>query len=443
MTCDKNINITIIGGTRGLGKWIAEKLKDDGFNITITSRNKLSGEKVAKKIGVNYSNDNIESIQEANIIIFSVPIEYMIQTISEVAPYAPENSLLMDVTSVKTEPAKALKEFAPENTEILPCHPMFGPRVPSVEGQSIILTPFENRCESWFDKVYHYLKKQDAHVVISTPEEHDKTMSVVQGLTHFSYIAIASTIRKLNISVKKSREFASPVYSLMLDMISRIVSQNPYLYYSIQKSNKQTAISRKILVEECERLAKLINENKEEEFVEDMSDSAKHLDEYEEALGRSDKAISSLTHDLNVIKSSIGKEKGFEHQYSKKIHVGIIESMDADTVTIRNLREKIVTLKISNINILSDEETYEWKKKNLKQYQFDVSVVLPETSDEDILLNLFNNIDEVIDISVKDIYSGKQIPKGHKSITFNYSTFNKEDRLVVEKYLLGIGGTIR
>ncbi|OED30507.1 prephenate dehydrogenase [Methanosphaera sp. WGK6] len=443
MTCDKNINITIIGGTRGLGKWIAEKLKQDGFNITITSRNKISGSKVAKKIDVNYSDNNIESIKDADIIIFSVPIEYMIQTIKEVAPNAPENSLLMDVTSVKTEPAQALKEYAPRNTEILPCHPMFGPRVPSIEGQSIILTPVEDRCELWFDKVYQYLKKQDAHIVISTPEEHDKTMSVVQGLTHFSYIAIASTIRKLNISVKKSREFASPVYSLMLDMISRIVSQNPYLYYSIQKSNKQTAISRKILVEECERLAKLIDENNEQEFVEDMSDSAKHLDEYEEALGRSDKAISSLTHDLNVIKSSIGKEKGFEHQYSKKIHIGIIQSMDADTVTIKNLRDKIITLKISNINILSDEETYEWKKKHLKQYMFDVSVVLPCTSDENILLDLLNSIDEVIDIHVKDIYLGKQIKEGYKSITFNYTTFSKEDRFIVEKYLIGIGGSIR
>ena len=43
-------------------------------------------------------------------------------------------------------------------------------------------------------------------------------MSIVQGLTHFSYIAIAATIEKLGIDIKESRKFASPVYSLMLDM---------------------------------------------------------------------------------------------------------------------------------------------------------------------------------------------------------------------------------
>lgn len=443
MACLDNINITIIGGSRGLGKWIAEELHKDNFNVTITSRNRNSGAKIAEKINVKYDDDNINAIQNADIIIFSVPIEYMVNTIKEVAPYAPENSLLMDVTSVKSEPAEALIKYSPKNTNILPCHPMFGPRVPSLEGQVVILTPQEDKCNIWFDKVKSYLEQKDANIVISTPQEHDKIMSVVQGLTHFSYISIASTIRKLGISVKKSREFASPVYSLMLDMISRIVSQNPYLYYSIQKSNKQTAISRKTLIEESNRLAKLIDKNNEEEFVYDMSMSAKHLDEYEEALGRSDKAISVLTHDLNYIKESIGKEIGFEHQYSKTIHVGTVKSVNTTTVTIKDLKNKEITLKISNINILTEKEVYEWKKNNLKIHEFDVSVIFPNTCNKEILLNMFSKIEVVIDVNIKDIYTGKQIKENYMSITFNYTTFNKEDRKIVEDYLVGIGGKIR
>lgn len=443
MTCEENINITIIGGTRGLGKWIAEEFKKDNFNITITSRNKTSGLKAAQKIGVNYNNNNIESLKDANIIIFSVPIEYMVETIKEVAPHAPKDALLMDVTSVKTEASIALTKYAPKNTEILPCHPMFGPRVPSLEGQTVILTPIKDRCNKWYNKVYKYLQEHNAHIVVSTPEEHDKTMSVVQGLTHFSYIAIASTIRKLGISVKKSRQFASPVYSLMLDMISRIVSQNPYLYYSIQKSNKQTSKSRKMLLEESNRLADMIEKGKEDEFVQNMSESAKHLDEFEEALGRSDKAISVLTHDLDVIKSSIGQELGFKHQYSGKIHIGIVKEVTVDTATIIDLNHNILNLKISNINILSDKEVYEWKKNNLKLHEFDVSVIFPDTCDEDILLHMFGNIYCVIDVNIKETYNGEQIKDGFISITFHYTTFYKEDHEIVETYLEGIGGKIR
>lgn len=443
MTCEDKKNITIIGGTRGLGKWIAKQLRKENVNITITSRNKTSGEKTAKKLNVNYSNDNIASVKNADIIIFSVPIEYMVETIKEVAPYAPTGSLLMDVTSVKIEPTEALLKYAPKDTEILPCHPMFGPRVPSLDGQVVILTPLEDKSTKWFPIIKKYLKENDTHIVISTPEEHDKTMSVVQGLTHFSYISIASTIKKLNISVKKSREFASPVYSLMLDMISRIVSQNPYLYYSIQKSNKETSISRKTLINESIYLANLIENDDEEEFVKNMSESAKHLDEYEEALGRSDKAISVLTHELNILKESLGKEVGLEHQYSKNVHVGIVNKVSPDKVIIKTHDNKEVTLKISNVNILTEHELFDWKKNHLELNYFDISVLFPSNSDERFLIKMFKNIEPVIDVEIIDIYNGKQIKEGFSSFTFHYSTFNKDDKLYVEEYLTGIGGIIR
>ena len=92
-------------------------------------------------------------------------------------------------------------------------------------------------------------------------------MSIVQGLTHFSFITLASTIRKLHINVKKSRSFSSPVYSLMLDMVSRIVYQNPYLYYSIQKNNNENSFARKTLINEGIYLSKLIEEGNEKDFV--------------------------------------------------------------------------------------------------------------------------------------------------------------------------------
>ncbi|MCD7781764.1 MAG: prephenate dehydrogenase [Methanosphaera sp.] len=441
MTCE-DINITIIGGTRGLGLWFANQLKLDGFNITITSRNKTSGQKVAQKIDTNYSNDNITAIQNADIILFAVPIEAMEETIKNVAPHANRGSLLIDITSVKSMPSEALIKFAPADCEILPSHPMFGPRIPSLDDQIVILTPIENRCEKWFNKVYSFLEDHGAKIVISTPEEHDKTMSVVQGLTHFSYISIASTIERLQVSVKKSREFASPVYSLMLDMISRIVSQNPYLYYSIQKNNPQTAISRRTLIEESKKLAKLIEESKEAEFVENMSNSAKYLDEYEEALGRSDKAINALNQDFYIIKSSIGNEMGFKHQYSENIHVGIVKSIKNDIITIINVHKKEVELKLSNVVILTDEEVFEWKKNNLPVYTYDVSVLLPTTCDESVLLDMFSNIDQVISVELIDTYISPKFSQGLCSYTFRYSTFEKKNQELVENYLKGIGGVI-
>ena len=430
-------NLTIIGGTRGFGRWIAEHLNND-FNITITSRNKTSGVKVAEELNVNYSNNNIEAIKEANIIIFSVPIEHMTETIKQVAPHAPEGSLLMDVCSIKSEVSEALMKYAPENVEILPCHPMFGPRVPTIKRQIVVLTPVHGRSDKWFNQVKNFLIKSECELVITTPEEHDKYMSIVQGLTHFSFITLASTIRKLNINVKKSRSFSSPIYSLMLDMVSRIVFQNPSLYYSIQKNNKETEYARKMLINEGIYLSNLIEEGDEKDFVNNILESAKHLDEREEALIRSDKTIGMLTQKANLLTKSLSEEIGLK-DYDSNIYVGIVKKVTSKSVILENQLNEEVELKISNIDILSSEEVFEWKKNNIKLHHFNLTLQLPSNCNEEYLIKMFKNLDSVIDVDISNI---DQFSDSMSNFTFHYTTFNKEDKYYVEDFIEGIGGKI-
>lgn len=434
----KKDNMTIIGATRGFGRWIAEHLNND-FNITITSPNKDRGLEVAKELNVKYIQDNIEAVQNADIIIFSVPITIMVETIKEVAPHAPEGSLLMDVCSIKTEAAEALKKYAPENVEILPCHPMFGPRVPTIKRQIIVLTPIEDRANNWLDSVKKFLIKSECEIVVTTPQEHDKYMSIVQGLTHFSFITLASTIRKLHINVKKSRSFSSPVYSLMLDMVSRIIYQNPYLYYSIQKNNKENSFARKTLINEGIYLSKLIEEGNEKDFVKNIVESSQHMDDREEALIRSDRSIGMITQKSNVLTKSIGNELGLKDLYSKKVYVGIIKKVTSKYVVLKNHNNEEINLKISGVDILSRKEVFEWKKNNLKLENFDFTVQLPSKCNEKYLIKMFESIEGVIDAEIIDI---KQIDDLKTNFTFNYSVFNKKDKKYIEEYIEGIGGTI-
>lgn len=438
MSDDKR-NMTIIGGTRGLGKWIAEHLKND-FNITITSRKKTSGLEVARELDVDYNDNNIEAIKNAEIVLFCVPIEHMVETIKQVAPHAPEGSLLMDVASVKTDPSNALRDYAPENVEILPCHPMFGPRIPSLKRQIIVLTPVEGRSDNWLQIVNEYLENADCEIVMTTPEEHDKYMSIVQGLTHFSYISLASAIRKLNINVKRSRSFSSPVYSIMLDMASRIVYQNPHLYYSIQKNNKETSNARKTLIKESIYLSNLIEDGDEEDFVKTINESANHLDSYEDALMRSDKAISMLTQKANVLTKLIGEEVGLQHSRSKFIHVGIVQKVNSKFVVLKTGDNSEITLKHSNVDILSEKEVFEWKKNNLVLEHISLSALFPSSCDEGYLLKMFENIEPVIGAEIVNVDVADDT---FKCYTFNYSLFDKDNKSYVEEYIEGIGGIIR
>lgn len=434
------MKVAVIGGTRGLGNWIAIFLGERGCEVIITGRNTMVGMETAKKIGASYTSSNIEAVKQAEVTILAVPIDIVPQTIEEVSPHLNEGSLLLDVTSVKEEPAKVMEQVVPKGVEFLPTHPMFGPRVRSLDGQVVVLTPLMRG--KWYDKVVKILESEKARVIVTTPQIHDRMMSVVQGLTHFAYISIAATLKRLQVDVKESRKFASPVYNLMLDMIARIVAQNPYLYYSIQTRNRYIEEAHEELLSTFQELKDMISNENQEEFVAAMSSAAKHLDDLEAALGRSDKAISALTGEISVLKNSVGEEVGLRHIYSGKVHVGILEDISPDFVTL-NRNKKLTRLKISNIEILSSDQLRDFKTDNCVRKSFDVSVVLPRESDPAIIAQTIQNLDDVVDVQVKDVYQGRQIESGKKSITLSYQVINPRAREEVERLLKGFGGAIR
>jgi prephenate dehydrogenase len=351
-----------------------------------------------------------------------------------------KGALLMDVTSVKERPSKIMQKYVPEGVEVIPAHPLFGPRIRSLDGQVVVLTPKVKG--KWFEKVYKFLENENARLIVTSPQNHDKMMSVVQGLTHFAYIGIAATIERLDIDVKESRKFASPVYGLMVDMIARIVAQNPYLYYSIQTENKYIKETHETFISVYRELNDMILNKDQDGFVNLMGSAAKHLDDLEAALGRSDKAISSLSEEIRILKSSIGKEVGLRHIYSGKVHVGILEELSPDFLLL-NQNKKETVLKISNVEVLSDESLYKWKIENYPRKSYDVSVVFPENCSLEVILNTLKSIDDVVDVFLVDTYHGSQIPAGKISITLKYVVINSEARFSVENLLKGFGATIR
>lgn len=415
-------------------------MKDRNFDVIITGRDEITGNKVSKKLGVDYTSSNEDAVSSADIVILSVPINAVSNVIPQISPFLRKGTLLMDVTSVKEKPAEIMQKYAPEGVEIIPSHPLFGPRIRSLDGQVVVLTPPDEG--KWFKKVYEFLENEKARVIVTSPQNHDKMMSVVQGLTHFAYIGVASTIERLNIDVKESRKFASPVYGLMVDMIARIVAQNPYLYYSIQTENKYIEETHKTFISVYRELSDMILNEDQDGFVHLMGSAAKHLDDLEAALGRSDKAISALSEEIRILKNSIGKEVGLRHIYSGKVHVGILEDISPDFITLIQ-NKKDIKLKLSNVEVLGKQSIYKWKIENYPQKSYDISAVFPESCDPEIIVNTLKKLDDVVNANLVDVYGGKQIPSGKISITMEYKVINPEARFSVENLLKGFGAVIR
>ena len=326
--------ITIIGWTDGFWKWIAEFLLKhfwEKIDLTITWRNKEKWEKLIsffqreylqKEEFLKFSTNNIESVKNADITVFAVPIAFMEKTIKEVAPFLKENSVVLDVCSIKDFPSQALEKYSPKSVLVIPTHPMFGPFISSIAGQIFVLTAKkENRQDFRYKFLKNFLEKNNAKVLETTAKNHDKMMAVVQWLTHYDIFVFAETMRKLEVDIEESLNFVSPIYKLKLSSVARYMSQNPWLYADIQMYNKEILNVHSVFMEVSAKFNKFVEEKNEKEFISTIENTKKYFWENAQKWQLyTDKIIYLISKQIDLIKQNINWKKiKFENIYSWKI----------------------------------------------------------------------------------------------------------------------------
>ncbi|MHC4415533.1 MAG: bifunctional chorismate mutase/prephenate dehydrogenase [Planctomycetota bacterium] len=214
--------VAVIGGNGLMGRCFAKLFADLGHAVMIADLNTdLTPE---------------EAASVAEVVVISVPIDSTVQVIRHLGPRVREDGLLMDVTSIKADPVRAMLESS--EASVIGTHPLFGPSVHSLQGQRIVLTP--GRGDDWLRWLGRMLRARGLSIKESTPQEHDRAMAVVQVLTHFATEVMGKALARLGVPIDKTLNFTSPVYLMELLMTARHFAQAPELYASIQMSNPLT-----------------------------------------------------------------------------------------------------------------------------------------------------------------------------------------------------------
>ena len=275
--------IAIIGGTGKFGKHLARNL-EDGNEIIITGRTLERAREEAE--GESWTPmKQKEAVKDADVVIVSVPISVTVDVIHEIGPHVSEDALLCDVTSVKRKPVEAMKDYS---DEVLGMHPMYAPSN-SIEGQKIVLCPEKGK--KWTE-MEEFWSRNGGDIHVTDPESHDKAMSIVQGLMHFSELIIAETIRKSDLGDAEMSEYSTPVHQLITDLTARMLNQKPGLYGSIQSENPENEKVRENFIESAEDLREIIGD--EDEFAEKFQELGEEFD-LEGAQERTDKVIEFLS----------------------------------------------------------------------------------------------------------------------------------------------------
>ncbi|MGZ8885691.1 MAG: prephenate dehydrogenase/arogenate dehydrogenase family protein [Halobacteriota archaeon] len=411
------LKAAIVGGYGEMGRWFERFLIEREIDVTLVGRSSRA----------HYA--------DYDLVVIAVPVDVTCDIIAEVAPQMKPGAVLFDITSVKKNPVKQMLISAPPGVELLSVHPLFGPSMPDMEGQTVIVTPVRGERGRRF--VIGLFENAGAHIEELSPEEHDHVMSVIQGLTHFGYIATGATLEALRFDVKRSRRFMSPVYEILIDFVGRILGQNPELYASIQMNADRSV--REAFLMQCATLVDIINANDSAAFIATMKRAAKHFGDAEPALKRSNKLIMANIKELEDFKRSIGSTRGMRNVYTGAVHIGVIKSASPREISIEE-RSKDVILKTENVQLMSDEEVKRYRLAHGQRYR-DFSAVFPPGVDPEIIVRVLSTVAEVNSVNVIDHYAPQS------SYTFRVSTYVDGDieRLHrdVTELLVGIGCKIR
>lgn len=254
----KKIIVSIIGGTGQMGRLFKPIFEKHGCKVLIASRKtKLSIEEAAKL---------------GDIVIVTVPIDATVNVIKKIARFVRKDAVLTDFTSLKVKPMKAMLKA---KSEVVGCHPMFGPSLKSLKKQTVILV--KGKGNKWFFWLKSFFEKEGARVKITTAKKHDEMMAVIQGLVHFSSISVVHALKDLGIDIHESLEFTSPVYKLRMIVLGRILNQDPRLYADIEIMNPKALKTIDAYINSSKKLREIIRKKNTNNFIKFFEEAAKEL----------------------------------------------------------------------------------------------------------------------------------------------------------------------
>jgi len=252
----------IIGGTGKMGRFFTPVFERAGYEVMVSGR--------------STSLTNADLAEQCDLVVVSVPIHDTVRVINEITPILTEEQVLCDFTSLKREPVAAMLET---KAQVIGLHPLFGPTVPSLRHQTIIVCP-ERAQEKIVASLVSLFVSEGALCTITTPEHHDRMMAVVQGLTHFVTLCMAESVRRLGVDIESTKSFTSPVYQLELSLVGRLLSQDPSLYADILQQNPYVPEVLSACTKSAETLTRIVASGDPAQFRDFFEANSRHLGSY-------------------------------------------------------------------------------------------------------------------------------------------------------------------
>jgi chorismate mutase/prephenate dehydrogenase len=240
--------VVVIGGAGALGRVFVDIFKRSGYLVQLLEQNDWP---------------NADSILcDAGLVLVAVPIKLTESIISKLTQL-PIECVLADVTSTKQKPLAAMMKA--HKGPVLGLHPMFGPDVPSLVKQ-IVVVCHGRHCEQ-YEWLLQQIRIWGGILQQVSAKEHDDAMVFIQVMRHFCSFVFGSHLAGENPDLEQLISLSSPIYRLELAMVGRLFAQDPALYADIIFDNDDSiALLTQFSVKFNQALA-LVESNNKDEFI--------------------------------------------------------------------------------------------------------------------------------------------------------------------------------
>ena len=214
-------NIVVIGGNGQLGSIFVRLFRLSGYTVDVLSRR-------------NWEQDAERMLSNPSMVVVCVPIDVTLETIDKLE-HLPEDCILTDFTSVKVKPVERMMKV--HRGPVMGLHPMFGPDIASIAKQVVVCC--EGRMQDQCEWVLSQMKIWGARIEKVSAVEHDRAMSFIQALRHFTTYVYGYYLEKYKVDLDTLVQLSSPIYRLELMLVGRLFAQDPSLYADIILSSER------------------------------------------------------------------------------------------------------------------------------------------------------------------------------------------------------------
>lgn len=183
------------------------------------------------------------AVAAADVVVLAVPFDAYSTVLPAVATKARDDTLIVDVCSVKVKPTRAFRtEGLFDRDEVLMTHPLFGPQSTNggIVDKNIVVTDSKGERA---DDLMSLWQEKGANITRMSPDDHDREMARV----HVLPFLIGRTL--LNLGVTES-SLGTNYFSKLLALADLERHHSAELFATIQQHNPFAASIRSELIAE-------------------------------------------------------------------------------------------------------------------------------------------------------------------------------------------------